>query len=140
DHERRVVGLLDAINEGPALQGHSADVVAHLGMGIDPLDRHGEIQLDPVAWRPAPLDVEIAAVPHYRIEARAIEGERLAFGPTRDAKLQREVGGRLGMDSDRDLARPGEVALLPKADGLAANGKPGAGAPIEMDGDRVVAS
>ncbi len=61
-----IVDLLEAVDDRPSLYGHVPVVLDHVWVRSHTVNRHGEIQLDYVAFLPFPLDSDIAAFHLWR--------------------------------------------------------------------------
>src|SRR3954470_9533595 len=103
-----IVRRFYAVDQRSARQRDAAGILPDLGVGVEPLDRHFEIEPDAIALLPSTTDRGIAVAGDICQPNRlAIDHEARLGTPSRYAQMQREFDRRLRFDRDLDGAIPG---------------------------------
>ena len=130
-----VIDPFETIHDRPAPEGYAAAIRFDERVRLNPLDFHGEIQLDHVARLPSPCDIQIAVVKRLSREALAVHGNSSEIAPVRNTEIQRKLLRFLGRDGQFHTAVPRIPGTLLERNRVVAQLNPGVALRVEIHVD-----
>ena len=136
----RVIGLFEAVHQGPALDRHPPGQRPNVGMGMGEAHRHAQAQGHPIARVPVAAQGEIAVLqfnPGPERKRGVVDAQPPMLAPARQAQAQ----GKLALPVDRevDLAIPWVAGRRRQRHGRAGHPRAGHAAGVQVHPDPVIA-